>query len=846
MQVFIGALFLPALLVEATVPQKIATDTTKFCTGVTVATPPNEREQAMLENLIGDPNIVSASLVDRKCDGASGCWSKYQDTVITRVLLVFAPGILAILTLLLWIILGSCACCRCCRRCSIWCCCKEKSYPGNMSKCKKMVIMMYTFLFIGLVAVGLAFALPFKTKMTNGAESAVCRAFEVADDTINGVQFTSANVQHTFIGTTTLATKIDSLSTLLGENSSAMTAIKQTVDQTIPMENATKKLKMYFKTMKETLGLESIINVGDHQCFFCYSCCSGTDSAVDQVVLALDNSFASAVNKLRDSIQEQLTGDGLTSLRESVSDINDNIASIKKRIEDTMAENLLNNSSSLESGLNLMKIVATVLVAAIAIPALFLLISIIFGVCRSARPSYSDPTIKPQNPCHASCGWCVSFFYAFIILLLSGLFLLSGYVETMLCDVLASKDTLIDGQLGDGSDPTLKNVADACLKSTGSGDLLGSIVIDTTTGKTAKDFLNSALDIDSLFASADTASTTIPSVASEPNFATLMNSMDEYGSLYMIPADRIAFLKTRLGAGQTPLPSNYNDIMKAAYGGVPQCTAPGAKNLARTSMGAWFEAALVAAGYTFSGNGASNNQAFTFKTALEYANLLNTGGVSFNQNNACPSTGFTETAKAPYSNLLFAKNQVINKTDFKCATVSLQSTATDGRETYVANVGNCNYSAFVTYVASLRSWILAAATNLDTVATATSTSITNNIRQIIQTQVLPPAQDVMNGSDCAFVPKAYDNLQQALCWQHDTGFVGYAYMLGLLGVSTLIAIFAMFIIWRHLKDNISLWRDVIQGQTNRRSPTMRTATTVRPVAVPRPLGQAVVNKNSMY
>ena len=165
MQVFIPALILQALLADATVPQQIAADTTKFCTGVTVATPPNEREQAMLENLIGDPNIISASLVDRKCDGASECWSMYQDTVITRVVLVFAPGILAILTLLLWIVLGSCACCRCCRRCSIWCCCKEKSYPANMGKCKKMVIMMYTFLFIGLVAVGIAFALPFKTKM---------------------------------------------------------------------------------------------------------------------------------------------------------------------------------------------------------------------------------------------------------------------------------------------------------------------------------------------------------------------------------------------------------------------------------------------------------------------------------------------------------------------------------------------------------------------------------------------------------------------------------------------------------------------------------------------------------
>jgi hypothetical protein len=414
----------------------------------------------------------------------------------------------------------------------------------------------------------------------------------------------------------------------------------------------------------------------------------------------------------------------------------------------------------------------------------------------------------PQNPCHASCGWCTWFLFSFLILLVAGVLGILGYGEGSVCGMTSNMDEFVNNtyfRLKSGnstSDQNIDTVVNQCLLSTGSGDFMDGLVVDPATGETAGDVLNSTRAMIDSYNQVFANTTTQKQFVNDPNFEQLIWSMKNYGNMYMMRANEIT---TLLGSTSTPTVA-----IRDGFGGVASCLSKTNLTLNGT-VGQWIVDSRNAAkdSSTVLGNSITLPGASDYYTSLTSASI-NIGASS----SVCP-TGFASVvaggSSAPFSTLMTYKMGVVNKADYKCDTMAISINGGSGNVEKTITPGLCTYSALGTYINNLADYLTTAAIQMDTVVAQAATALDQAVKVPLGETVIPALDALSNGLDCQFMNSRLNGLNEALCWSHAPGVIGLDYSLIGLGVLGWIAIVMLFCIWRHLRDNRDAWLDATTG-----------------------------------
>jgi len=782
----------------------------EYCTSFSTNVTFSDFDNSMLEMHVGTPNYLETVVYDTACTDIWECIKTYRNELITVGLRVGVGIILAVITLLAYIFMSPCACCRCSR------CCGTAHMGGKdvRSSLKTFVWFALIIFIVGFIA-DAVFSIRYIIKLNNGGRASLCETFSTASDVLNGNggeyidPTTGLLVNHPFIGTNQTIEYVEQIESVFGSSNTTLEAdVEQMLTETEDLPNAVEKFIMALEFVNSELGSGTNMNVSSHQCLLCNACCGGDGSYIDLILNSFNESYAAQVIALRVGIQSQFFGEGLADLNESLQQTDTALTDFSNAFSDNIGTYLIDNKETLDLVVTLSQWVPIGIYAAVIIPLILLINSVIFGVYKSNRSSYNDPNVKMQNPCHASCGWCTWFLYAFIFLLVAGALGILGYAEGSACMMTSDMDQFVsntyfrlkanDSISALSSNDTIDTIVNECLLSTGSGDLLGGIVVNTGTGKTAGDVMDSTRElVDEFNAVYGNSSTASKTFTTDPQFINLIYAMKTYGNMFMMRADEI---RTLLGSTSSPA-----SLIPIGFGGVADCASM--ENLAiNGTVATMVIESMKAAANTTVSNTATN---VTLAGAEEYYAGLTTASINIGaSSSSCPggySTVVAGGANAPWTTLMTYKMGVVNKIDYQCDTVQFD----DSGDSVVQSVtaATCTYANFGTYIYSMADMLVAIAAAMDTVVANAASSIDQTVETPLSETVLPALDAISHGLDCKFMNSRLNSLNSGLCWAHAPGVIGLNFALIGLGVLGLIAIAILFAIWRHLKDNKDAWLD---------------------------------------
>jgi hypothetical protein len=789
-----------------------------YCADATLPTEYSAADDILVDGHVGSPNYLEDVILDPACTDIVECLKEEQTALINTALRVGVGILLAVITLLFWIFMSPCACCECYRISRIWCCCRVSSRPGGRRSMRKGGIWILTSI-SGLFALGLIivviYAATYANKVNQGGKNLLCQTFSLASDALNGNspgEFvdpdTGKSTTYLFIGSEQLSADINTLDGALADGSTELSEIDSTMAATTDLQYRLDSFAKYLTFANTILGLDTNMKVSDHECLACKACCGGGGSYMDQMTTVVQQSYAATLYGLRGEIEDNLTGDGLDSVRTSLGKADQMVTDINSRFETSVGQNLIDNKSTMDMVMTASYWSIVALLTLIIIPTMFLALNMIFGVWLDNREP-SDHTVRPPNPLLASCGWCWTFFYAMFILLVAGGFGVVGYFEGSVCQMTADSDTFIDNVYfrieSDAQDNNstmssadIQLAIDTCFKSTGSGDLLDAIVIDDTTNSTAQDILSFATVLNNNLDIVYAPSSSPKKMVDEPVFQHMIWALRNFNSLFFLPASTITTLKSLAGADPA------QSLLDSGFGGVPDCSGRSSVPVNGT-IGAWIVASLEAAGASniptdFSAGSATNLPG----SSTYYSDAQTAGQNTGSSGTTCPSYNPSSVNNAPWDTLMIDKMGVLNKSSFRCDTITITRSSDDFAIDSTSEV-SCTFAQFTTYITSLADELVAQAVALDVAAADTAAQIDENIRGPLQDTIIPPMTSISTGLDCKFIYGRWQYVYRSLCWSQAPGFVGMAYTLISLAVLAWIAIGVQFAIWQHLRANRTAW-----------------------------------------
>ena len=721
--------------------------------------------------------------------------------------------------------MAPCACCRCCRRCPIWCCCSERFNAYNLGTKKKVFLLSLFLVYVGVVIADLVYAARFRTDINAGAKSLICETFRLTDNALNGFHLTTTNpdgsvTDNSFIGAENVAATVHEISDLVDSDSPIISSILAVVDTTKDIQFAVSDFLAHLDNMNSILGDPSNMVVGKYKCIFCEVCCgNGASSQVGTALAAIESSVASALVEVRRSIKEKLTGDGLQGIRDSLDSASDMVDGFKTQFEEQIGKNLIDQKPMFEQAVSYVDLATLIVMCVITLPTLLLFLTVCLGVFKSDRPSYSNPQKKPQNPCHASCGWCLSFILGFILFLIAGILGALAYMEASTCDMVSDMDSFITlgvSRLGVEEGGQMETILRTCLTPSGSGDILGSV--DVGDGKTARDMLDISGTINAQFdmisAGLDSEGGGLPKFSEDPAILALLDAVRDFGALYVIPADVVGEITS--DSAYTPsmnillseTPETIAELTRLALAGVPSCADKVGIPLTGDA-GKLLRDALTAAGFPIS----PSDETVDLPGISSYFAGLQSAGISIGETGSvCPSDFDdlgTSSTSHPFESYMSFKTDVLAHT-FRCDTITVAEDPDTADAVVLVNPVSCSWSEWITYVGGLHANLIAKAQTIDAVQETVIDGIQTELRAIVQEDVLPVINRLADGLNCKFLQVRWNGIYESLCWKQTPGLAGTVICWLVFGWLCAIAILIEFVIWRHLKDNISIWRDAVE------------------------------------
>jgi hypothetical protein len=774
----------------------------------------NDMNGKLVDRYAGTDNEMVALITDKECkmDVISDCVSAHQSGLISTIIKAAFPVVLPWVMLLLWIFFFMpCACCRCCRRCRCWCCCREDREARNFGKTKKIVIGIWATLFIAGFAVVAAFAALSGDQFKAGGEGAICEVYKFVDSTLNGYSPAPGAVDNLgqplkeFVGMLPAIQTFADITDELNPGSSFLTGVEGLIDNTKTIENAVTMFNDRLKALKNTLQANAEKGLY-YKCEFCLQ----VQLPIANIIDVLDQSVAGLVNSARSTVKEQLQGSAVEDIRKTLEQSQSPIQEIGTQVENSLGKIFIDNQDAVERTLDSVSMAALIIALTVILPGLLLVCTVTCGACCSRRETYRDPSIRPQNACHASTSWCVTCLWAFLVLLLASVLLIVGFLSASACIVMQDIDVYVE-DLVSKADVNAKTqtqmvaIVKNCFNENGSGEFTNEIEIDLGNGNFQT--LKEALDVTDtvnkpfdLLVSA-IASQGASNLVNDPVLTEFFDTVEQWGLIYTV-GNPGAIVQDTGANMQEPLVQKFLKL-------TPTCpalivrdnaftrqvsslleTVPGTQPGELDVLGQEkFNADVIAGGYELV-SGSSN----TCHSSLDLV-----GG-----------TGVEGTLRK-----LAKEAALVREGSFDCYSVTF-ATDVNGYEVGIealipcGGLGDLNdYNAFISAaVNDLRT----AALDIDTASTNVQSQIVNDLQDLVKVAFLVPMQTVVDGINCQFLGIRWNSMITAICRTMVPGAMATAFCWLAIGVIAWAAILMEFNIWRRLKDNRSLWEDEVHRQ----------------------------------
>lgn len=758
-------------------------------------------------------NIILTVL--READDPDEMNAAVQDKLANPGFLAFQAGPLVafIFFLILYVLYFCWACLPCC-----WCsCCRRKR------NCPKVVKFLFMLLLAAII-LGLVIAASLSIRGFNAASSGFkltqCTAAQLVNDTMGG------NPEQNFLGVIRTLEVFQELKDSLDPGSDFLIELERILTNTKPISDAVVVASATMSNLKAMMEAPGNVNPATtggedllHKCELCTILAPSLTSAID----VLDNGVGAALAQTREVVSEQLQGDNLAKLSDSMLSGTAPLVELKTVVHSAFGPFV--EQDTLEAiTLQLDSIGTLSSVALIGVALLLALCSILTGICWICVDTHTaaDGTSQHRRcTCRcAMCSWCCGCYYMLFVLLISGIMTAASIPLSSIClvledvngelirDIAAPLELNISGPEGDMmismvekcfrnpdpmAQPKILDLITVPGETPGTSITMYELIVNQTQQSVNAQFdaltqqlstgdatlWNNDSPVKQL---ADTLSTTplssmlLPDaqkLADDPmKFGALAGStLDAYllsgGSCDSLPIASDAGFGADLDGKTIEGVSNFGSALRGLTGSVPDagspttCTPPTGKATCTTAD------PVCEAG----------NNLMDLKLKLRDGNIFKCW--EFRKNNAVCNVN-TQNGMGPGG-----------------SNGCLVDGAMESRE-YACNIDDFSQMVSGYYASALQT----AFQDLDAKTASLMDDISADLKVLVNEQVIRKITNVANGLTCGFLGDAYQGVLDGLCYGGVWGFQAMSASYVACAVLTIFLVILTFIVWRIAYDNV--------------------------------------------
>merc|ERR1712151_543370 len=117
----------------------------------------------------------------------------------------------------------------------------------------------------------------------------------------------------------------------------------------------------------------------------------------------------------------------------------------------------------------------------------------------------------------------------------------------------------------------------------------------------------------------------------------------------------------------------------------------------------------------------------------------------------------------------------------------------------------CTLSEFQAYVQSFNSTLEKVLSRVDATVPEVKEIIDVNMRNLVDTFVIDPVTEIVDGVTCGFVAKTYQELIDGLCYQGVVGFNAVTRSYVACASLSFVLLVVMFVLWCRGVNNVNAW-----------------------------------------
>eukprot|EP00928_Gymnodinium_smaydae_P055630 TRINITY_DN3912_c0_g2_i2.p1 TRINITY_DN3912_c0_g2~~TRINITY_DN3912_c0_g2_i2.p1 ORF type:complete len:838 (-),score=183.26 TRINITY_DN3912_c0_g2_i2:94-2607(-) len=701
-------------------------------------------------------------------------------------------------------------CCKCMR-----CCKKERS----VSKVVKIIFLVVVLAIILALVISASLAMRGFNSANDGFEVTNCAAALMVNTTLSGQQ------NPEFLGLIPTLQTFESMKDSLDANSAFIRDLKSTLSNTKKISDAVIVASGTLKLLQETVSApenkQPVSNSGSdllHEC----SLCSHLETSLTPAIEALDGSVGSALDKARDEVNKQLTGDKLSALQQSMITASEPLIQLKGTMHsafgmfvetDTM-ETLSKSTDSYGSLVAIVLILFALLLAACGGSATGI------WLCCEKRNNADGAAEYRRHTHRCACvTWCGACHYAILAFIVGGIMTMVSIPLASICLVMedVSKDMLMDISgplnldLSGAKGEMMVNMVEQCFrnKDPNANPALLDIIMMTENGTDismreklvgqTKDQIDAQFDkISSSMGSATSA----PKINDDPKIVALKTTLRE----------------TRMSAMTVPRQAMTEGANANIYG--PIANEASLKNYALSSADCadfTVPAGMPQEGSVVPGISSFSGALTAFGTQV--ASLTCAKKVICDDG---PTTARGKSCEAANS-LMDLKQGLLASGKFKCfrfknsggfaCDVKAMRETSPGSGTYtndclvngkmVSESYDCTLSEFTTLVSDFDTRLDNVFKRLDGATDAVMNDINVGMRNLVDEYVIDPVTSVADGLTCGFLGQTYQHVLDGMCYGGVWGFKAMASAYVFCASVTLVLAIVMYVVWRIALDNVN-------------------------------------------
>jgi len=704
------------------------------------------------ENLLL-PLVRACPLVDEET--SSDCDAEFQEYLFS--LLIFgSPVIAGLFFMVVWQVCCCTAAFRCCRRC---CLCAERKTPRPGAIWQKLCLACFVPIILVASLAGLFVTYTASERVTISMADVLCHGLAIADETLNG-----SPADPVFLGVDAGIERMSLLRQLLDADGKSMADVRAILDDTATFGSAMEDLLAKVDHMKRVLTLVGQQKIKEHTCWFCAraagSNVTGEVGLLNELLLSLQQSSADAMQSVRQTTQETLTGQHLVEVSAAVQRGNTALQVFKQSIAGSFVEMFL----SLRTDLLTMEDARHTAFMSISGFALVMVLVFHIGAVVYARRSRAKYPSAAPSCVSWFCGFCVlslGFTFAGVLLLLAvPVSELCGFTRHELLSYNGVSDYYLQFGLYNPQDPAQRmdglaaDVFRTCLTGNGTGDLIQAIQL--------REPFRFQEVLDAGFVDLDDQQAGM--VVDTARYELLVTQARMFGGLFILdPADALpldaAAASRLLGSSLDPDDQVGPDGESLIYG-----LNTYAESIAGAGQYA-FEHGTSGGGILITATEPTEQQLVAAdvpprtRNALEYARL---------------------------------KEQILSDNTL------LRCDVMDGN--YIVTEKRCSYDEFKAHVLDMAEQVKAAGLQLGSEANSAKQLLAVDLRSSLQS-VLTEVRELRTLLGCRFLWRRWEDFDFRLCNVALPAAIEAVIACIVLSIASLLLSFVHYKLWRHLLDN---------------------------------------------